>query len=468
MLLLLFVIRTVRYNSHFSNKEIRLYLWYAYYIPMTAIPLLSFFGALFVGKSDKEQLPRFTKLLWIVWFALAAGIMTNSLHQWLLIINPNYPDTDYFHGWLYYVVLIWGICFAAISFATLMRKCRLSLSKRLWWVPVVPFVFCLFLFALYFLEGGSPTIAGHRLYNIQEVYTLMFIGCWESFIQIGFVPSNTFYKEIFNSSSINAFITDKNGRIVYKSKNSPRLTEAQMKEAQSGNGIAIDNIRIQSRNIAGGKVFHAENLETINRLNSELINLTQKTDEENILLEEENRIKAEQASLETQNRLYDEIAVNLHSRLQKIDELINTDIKSEKEFRTNLSFAAVLCAYVKRRANLAIIADQTDIISIEELEISIRESMEYLRLAGLSCELYKDSSFDILSKNSVLAYDFFEDTVEEAIDKAHSVLVYLSGKNRLEMKITVDCEIKPQNDCTIIYEDGISYLTLPLKKEAEI
>ena len=49
------LLRTVKYL--FAYDDLSRYLWYFYYLPMIFIPLMSFFSAMSLGKSENWQLP---------------------------------------------------------------------------------------------------------------------------------------------------------------------------------------------------------------------------------------------------------------------------------------------------------------------------------------------------------------------------------------------------------------------------
>ena len=64
------------------------------------------------------------------------------------------------------------------------------------------------LFAWYAAEGGSPTLNGVKLYLIQEVYALYFIGFWEGCILIGLIPTNTSYESLLDITSTGAVLLE--------------------------------------------------------------------------------------------------------------------------------------------------------------------------------------------------------------------------------------------------------------------
>lgn len=286
---------------------------------------------------------------------------------------------------------------------------------------------------------------------------LMFIGFWECCIKIGLIPSNTDYDKIFNVSSIGAYIKNKKGEIVYRSKNA--VTEP------------AEHIKLLSGDIAGGKVFWTHDMTAIDELNESLEDAALRIDEENTLLEEENRIKELQIHFETQNRLYDRIAFEVHGELLQLDEMLNTPYSDEPEFRKMLSNAAIIGAYIKRRTNLMLLAHSAEKMSFDELTLAIRESMEYLKAAGISCYVSSKGSGNIPSENIIGAYSLFEELVIRCFEKAGSLLAYIEAENQ-RVNITFETDLALQdtgfiNNFSDMFEsincnreDGVLYLRL--------
>lgn len=456
----LFIIRLCRYDFFDESEKAVRYLWYLFYFPITAVPMISFFCSVSVGRSDEDN--NLKKYLWLIilWLIMNTGIATNDIHQSAFIFeNPlDYHLSGYTYGWLFYVSVVWIVMFYALAFLILIRKCRLTQCKKYSWIPLIPVVISAVFLIAYALNGGnSPKLFGRTLYQLQEFHMLMFIGFWECCIKIGLIPSNTDYDKIFNVSSIGAYIKNKKGEIVYRSKNA--VTEP------------AEHIKLLSGDIAGGKVFWTHDMTAIDELNESLEDAALRIDEENTLLEEENRIKELQIHFETQNRLYDRIAFEVHGELLQLDEMLNTPYSDEPEFRKMLSNAAIIGAYIKRRTNLMLLAHSAEKMSFDELTLAIRESMEYLKAAGISCYVSSKGSGNIPSENIIGAYSLFEELVIRCFEKAGSLLAYIEAENQ-RVNITFETDLALQdtgfiNNFSDMFEsincnreDGVLYLRL--------
>ena len=88
----------------------------------------------------------------------------------------------------------------------------------------------------------------------------------------------------------------------------------------------------------------------------------------------------------------------------------------------------MLCAYIKRRSNLMLIADRSEEISSEELYLSIRESLEYLKLTGVMAIAEQSGSRMWRAKDLLLAYDFLEEILEEVLWHVNALVVTIRNE----------------------------------------
>ena len=137
-LLAVFVLRFCRWEVFARWAATDRFLWYAYYVPFTLVPLLSFLTALRVGKTERDEPPRREALLWWVWALLAAVILTNDLHGLTFRLNdPIGTGKGYAYGCVYYFAVLWCALLSLGAFVTLLRRCRLAQYRRLWYIPAL-------------------------------------------------------------------------------------------------------------------------------------------------------------------------------------------------------------------------------------------------------------------------------------------------------------------------------------------
>lgn len=421
-LLLLFVTRICRYVLFKHSPAIMRYLWYLYYTPFAAMPMLSLSTAYCVGRDEHAGLSGLVKVLWLIAGALMLSILTNDLHHFALTFEGTLAGNDLVHyHWLYYVLFLWAFAVTLGAFLLLVRRCRLSQCRKLWYIPILPSSAALALIILYHVVGGSPRVLGISLYNIQEIYLALFIGLWEGSIKIGLIPSNSGYNTLFERTRINAEIKNARGETVYRSLD---YFDAAGREDQ----------RVNAYPIKGGSVTWSEDRSAVNRINRDLEDALEQIREENVLIEEENRVSAEKARYETQNRLYDRIARHVRPQLTRIDEALNDDGGSAE----NLRFCLLLGTYCKRCSNLMLIAGERREISTDELFLSIRESAESLKGFGIDCELINAAPKDLPSEWIIAAYDVFEAVLESALESASALSVKIAPSQAVLLSIETD------------------------------
>ena len=78
---------------------------------------------------------------------------------------------------------------------------------------------------------------------------------WESCIQMGIIPSNRRYVELFESSTVAARIVDERYRLCYCSAKSGELSVDMMRRAVKEPFLLNDTTRLQSARIGGGHVI---------------------------------------------------------------------------------------------------------------------------------------------------------------------------------------------------------------------
>ena len=423
-LFLLFIIRLCRYYFYQDLILVDRYLWYSYYIPFIVLPTLMFCTACYVGKSERQKLPAGVKVLWAATGLLLCTVMTNDLHHFAFFFADmhDYSGSVSYH-WLYYTIVIWSFLLTISAFVMLIRQCRLSQSCRSWYIPVVISAVGVALLAIYFVCGGAPMVSGIKMYNLQEIYAFLFVGIWESCIQIGLIKSNTGYQELFECSGVNAALLDSEDRIVFRSANFIPQTDSK--------------VHITRRKpIKGGFVLWSEDLSAIHRINSEIEEAIERIEEENDLIEEENRLTSDMVRYETKNKLYDRIAEHTRHQLIEIDNAL-TD---EDVLDLRMKFCLLLGTYVKRCANLMLIADKQDMLSTDDLYLSIHESFEYMSFLGIECELKSGKQLLLPSQQIVAAYDLFEAVIESGLENMSAALVHIVPDEQTVMVMETDQE----------------------------
>ena len=440
MLLLLFAFRILRYRTSSVFPTFGRYMWYGYYIPFIILPVLGLFMALCIGLPDEASFVRmrpFRIRMWVLSGIMLAFIFTNDIHGWLIVFSEEAFRTGegpHSYGFLQYPVVIWMAGLTLTAFIILMHRCRVSGCRQRWYIPASVYVLGTVMYAAYYLNGGnSPVLFGVKLYLIQEVCLLLFLGVCESCIDIGLIPSNSGYLRIFELSDWNVTIADQKGNRVFSSGNLKGVTPGLLRASLEGSKAVGSGRLLTSFPINGGLAGWVSNVSELESINEMIRENTQELEMENGVIRESESLRLKRAAFETQNRLYDSIIPIVTPQLTKIRDLLK-DPDEEKLFS-----AMVLSVFVKRRFNLAIVTDNSDIADISELWLAIRETVEVLQDTGISAYIGTCGHTDVQADSMLAGYDFFETVIEQAIPGMRSIFVTLGVKNDSpELRILID------------------------------
>ena len=440
--IMLFLIRQMRWDYFYKILIIDRHLWYSYYIPITVLPLFSILMALRVGKEAEDRKKSIDFIIIISWAVLVCLTLTNDLHNFVFDVELyTTARVSYSYGIGYWIIVAWIVIVTLASLIILVKRSRNSSVRSLSWIPIAIYCFFGLFNVIYVLnDSKSPTLFGLKLYMMQEIYAMMYIGMWEASLRIGLIPSNSDYDDLFKLANVNAAIADTDHTLKYKSNNAIDLESPQVERAEKGGGLKLDeNRRVKSLGLEIGSVLWVEDHSAINELNMDLTDAIERINEENSLLEIENEIKAQKQAIEIRSRLYDSISDRTRHQLEIIEDVLYKAGHNEISITNAIKRCSVLGAYVKRQANLSILAQQYKKLKLEELRYAIRESLENVKLFGIDSNvsgIKADTEFD--GELLILAYEIFEATIEAALPGVETLSCILLGNDGIKLEILMD------------------------------
>lgn len=463
LMLFWYYLHFLKFEYFTENILIERILWYAYYIPITLLPLMSFFAAIHIGKHEglieqtapKRKLHQF---LYIPAAILIIMAITNESHQLFFEFKEPIEQwkTNYCYGIGYFLTMIWATLLSTSALIIVFYKCKISSCKKYTYLLAIPLLVGILFLILYGMKIRWVFFV--RMYRLSEIVGFMVIGMWEACIQIGLIPSNSSYPIFFEHSTISAQIMDANNDIIYCSKESMYLTKEQINALLSSPILIEEGIKISSKRIPGGMILWEEDISYIDNLNKELSRIKEELKQENELIHAENELMKKNKKIVERNKLYEEIAQSMSFEVSQISKLIHTEFQNEQHLKKTLAKACIYKAYIKRKSNLELIAQNSEWIPIYELENSIRESVDYLNIYGITSYIhrqqFKTQSLEVFepihqnainnedliqSEASILAYDLFQEVIERMLPKLSDVLVNLNfSKDRVILKINLE------------------------------
>ncbi|MCQ2462602.1 MAG: hypothetical protein MJ177_04260 [Clostridia bacterium] len=462
-----FVLRAAKYVAFAQTEGISRFIWYLYYIPMLMIPLLSFHAALYTGESEDKKAVFVTAVTSIITVICILFVLTNDLHQLVFSFKPNLIDwnDDYTHKPIYYIIAVWDALLFFFSTALLFRKCRLSASRKLTWMPVA-YLF-LGVFMLYLLGTDNlPRVWGKTIGEFPEIACYMLGGFWVLCITIGLIPSNHGYGKLFQKASIAASIADFSLNVVYQSQSAAELTKEQLSAEEP---VAInENTLVYRKPVTGGYTYWQVDITELSRINRELKNNGERIAEENEMIRQANELKRRQAQIDAKSRVFDEIAVRVFPQSQKIAFLSEEARNDNSKFERNMRLISIYAVYIKRLSNMMLMS-QTDNIRKSELALALSESVRYLNKAGIPAQIscIPDET-PVVSKKLISVYEQFEILLEQALPDLQALQISMT-ENVLKLTFEGVALTVPENITgTAETDDDITFVRLFIGKDGDI
>lgn len=460
------VLRGAKYIAFEETESVARHIWYLYYIPALFIPLLSLFAALSVGEDRRPRAHRLARLAVLVTLVLAALVLTNDLHQLVFRFRPGFADwdSDYLHTPLFFLIYGWIALLFIGVICLLFSRCRVSASRRLVWVPMLPALFGIAYLTLSAVDGW-PRVNGSLFGEFPEAVCFTMAGIWLSLMQIGLIPSNVGYGRLFNLSGLSAQIADRDYRIIYRS---PTAVPLSVRARSSEADVSPDaNTRIHRKQVHGGFVYWQDDITQLNRINEELREVGERLGEEAELLRLENRLKEQRAQIGMKTKAYDEIAEKVLAQSRKIAELCARAERCPDSYSGEMKRVCLLAAYIKRFANLSLLATEGSDIEMGELHLTLRESLRHVRDMGIPAEISCIGGGTFPAQSLLEGYELFERLLEQALPTLRGIQVFLR-EDGLKCVLEGAAPTLPEGcGAALTAEDGISYVLIPLRRAGE-
>ena len=448
-------VRSIRYSLEEALWVMR-HLWYLYYLPMLFIPLLAVFIALSLGKPESFRLPKWTVLLYIPTAALLLLVLTNDLHQLVF----RFPEdavvwmNEYRYGIVYFPVVGWMVLCALTALVIMLVKCRVPNSRKVLVLPFVPVVLSVIYGALYIFQlPWLRLIAG----DVTVVFCLLIAATLESCIQCGLIQSNTHYNDLLLSCTLRVQLTDPEYQRLLSSRSAEPIPLQIMRQTETGPVRLDGGLRLSGAPVRGGHVLWTEDVSELLEVLEELQDVKDSLEDNNALLRAEYTLKAREAHIAEQDRLYNIIQRETAPRIKLLAELTDAfeTMGDEAQRKQILGKMAVIGAYLKRRSNLIFLADKTPLFQEKELHLTFGESMDNLELCGITCGLLSELEGRVEARQLMKMYDLFEEIVERSIDTMSTITVWI-GPADGALRITINTDSAA--DLSPLGSDSVSAL----------
>ena len=407
--------------------------WYLCYIPNLALPLISFYMALYVAKDESFRLSVKAKLFVIPCVILVLAVLTNEYHEMAFILEDRGQAVSvagrYHVSYVYYATQVWMFGFAALTILHLYRILNRHGLRAYVFPPVVLMGLSLLYTVLYAFDRSSTGV-GYVEPSVMTVFSTM--GLWEVCIIMRVIPSNSGYGSFFDACSVPMEILDRDGKTRYESEGLLR------EKAGEKDGIFAQKRTWLTREfeIPGGQIRWREDVTRFHELIARLEEGAQALKESNEKLDAQNRMRMREKKSAERARLYDEALLTTGNRIAEMRAILDDckkdgpeDADADARLQSALARLCVLGAYVKRRSNLVILSDHAETLPLSELHFCLRESNEALVLVPVST-VYRNEADDALpvpAAEIMRLYDEFQRVIEERLPETDRLRMTLTS-----------------------------------------
>ena len=470
LMVLWILLRSIKFSIGNTDAERR--LWYFYYFPMLFIPMLSVFVSQSLGKDEAFRLPRWTKLLYIPTLLLLLLVLTNDLHRQVFSFPSGVlSDGEYRYEKGYYFVLGWEALCAAFSLVLMVRSCRVPHSRRIRWLPLVPFALSLaYAYAYAKKVYWVWVLAG----DMTVSQCLIFASIFECCIQCGLIQSNLGYDELFEATSLPVQITDHALCTKYASIAMQKpLPQSELRHMQQDTVQLDDDTLLKRHRLRSGWVFWKEDISALNQIRKELELTRDELRDTGDVLAAENAQRARWLKLTEENRLYDMMEAQTTRQIAMLRDLLAELQKTEDSGRARhlLGQVIIIGTYIKRRSNLIFVGVQRGAISAQELLLCLNESSENISVYGADCKAIVKGEGQLTVEQATQVYDLFEAVVETELESLRALLISVEVGKWVEVALCVSAaeplcglrarfpDLEWEQD-----EDGLQYVTRKLER----
>ena len=465
LMVLWILLRSIKFSIENTDAERR--LWYFYYFPMLFIPMLSVFVSRSLGKGEDFRLPRWSKLLYFPTLLLLLLVLTNDLHQQVFSFPSGVlSDRAYRYESGYFLVLGWEALCAGFAFLSMVKNCRIPRSRRIRWLPLVPFALSLaYVYAYVQKIHWVWVLAG----DMTVAQCLIFASILECCIQCGLIQSNLGYDELFEATSLPVQITDHAFRSQYVSvAMQGALPQSELRQMQQDAVHLGSDTLLKRHRLRRGWVFWKEDISALHQIRKELELTRDELRDTGDVLAAENAQRARWLKLTEENRLYDMMEAQTARQIAMLRDLLSELQKTEDPDRARhlLGQVIIIGTYIKRRSNLIFVGVQRGAISAQELRLCLNESSENISVYGADCKAIVKGEDQLTVEQATQVYDLFEAVVETELESLRALLISIEVGKRVEVAISVSAA-EPLHGLHTRFpgleweqdEDGLQYVT---------
>ena len=429
LLICYLTMRTVKYEIFINNEDAVRIIRNFYFVFPLVLTHLVFLTSLHVGKSERENISKHWKLLWIPTCVAALLILTNDYHELVFSVDPNVRGLNMYGPVFYFVIIYIGL----LSLCTLVFTMLPSFKNRNLASVNLP-IFIIFIWGLYtflFMIGWEPFEYFKIIFKSAEFNVLMVLLFIESLVFMRLLPSNRGYESFLQLSSLNIGIMDLNKEMIFRPKKYKDIDLALVDKALKSPIFIDEDTLLESENITGGTSFWFIDFTDFNNLKRKLLSMSEDMLNENELLKANNALEKNMIKVEEAREIREHIHMKLKPQFDQLKYILMNLPEDEDLFEVKLKHACFLDVYIKRYSNLFLITKNKKILDLAELRLAFSESLDYLKLSDVNTSLYWNLSGRFDAKYCLDLYKIFQYALEFYMPGIENLQVSLYRKDRI-------------------------------------
>ena len=471
MMLVYMMLRIFRYRF-VVGVMIQRYMLYAYWIPQILIPVLFLMTCMEIRK--KDHLKRKWNSAFLLFPAVLAVmiVLTNDIHGFIYVpqvaLSVFSGDTGtYIRGSGFYMIGAFLFLATVTGIVILVRELERMPNQGVWvLLSAAGIWFLLDCFVRPFLAGLEYPI---MLYHAPEMYVFGMLGIFEICIRYRLIPYNENYSGFYKQLKIPSEITDKSFFPVYRTVNKLSADQVDLQNALKKQVEMSNDRKLYGKTIQSGYAFWEEDESRIHRIQEKLNEANETIEQENDLIKAETEQKEKDAYLRSRHRIYHEIAAELYPTQMKIEKILESIEPGSERYSAQIAEVCVLNAYVKRKTNLLLMAEENETLNLNDLFLALKESADYLTLADLHTSVVTPMEKEYPSKVIIDFYDSFEIIAEQLLGKVSSMMI---SWNKEELRLAAETEFLPDVEripmaVHFMRSDNVLYMDISVKKDGE-
>lgn len=473
-----------------ADGPLKTFLWYAYYIPLTVLPLLCLLCALRASGLDRRPWAKpLSRVLWCVAAAIIILVLTNDMHEQVFrFASAIRSDSGlYAYVWGHTLLVAWSVgCY--LAFFTIFLVFSRSRLKPLV-VPVV--IICLVGIVFCALYGMRRSWA-FRL-NFSLVYAILVATVLELCIDLGFIASSHSFTPLFDSLPLDLKVVGKDGTVFRTTRSASPLgtdvcdqlvsmaREADVHDAAS----LLDRSRNRDRQkgsatftltshpgqtfhvwrLAGGTALLTQDTSDLDAVTHALAARRDELRRTNEMLEHRRQTEGLLEELTCEQALMDDVEQAISSSMNEITALLdhlpaNQDPSGDTRRQHALRKARMILAYCKRKSSLVLFENADPELDRQRIGLIANELASDLRAVGIDCAAVVRLSHAVPAHDTSVLYDCIYEVAFVAFACTDPVLMYFLGE-RDDGMVELRAQLQSEDDDDLtLREESTSLLEL--------